>query len=355
MARKRCPHGAVLPKGLKCDRGFLVIRIFTDKGPYNRGCGPHNKAMEAIARLEIGRIREQQYLKTFDLPSKTKRIKFDEAAKLFIKRHYKDYRDPETHQPRSSKSISGIGYTMNVLGEAFNDFYLDAITLGDLKTYRIQKIEFEDAMPGTLNRHMADLSSMLTQFERWNAEDDKAVQIKLPEKNPCLQLPDLKEHPRTRIASMDELRRLKAACQDLNDPSMWSIIETELWTSLRLGDLERLEDAEVKNGYFTIKQGKTGSDVSFPESAKPKWNKVFANFRDRWEAVRVKAFCGSLQFRDLRKTGLQMIESQFTPEQLAMKAGHSDSKVTKKWYLSRQNVEQNRSMLEATKKLLEGL
>lgn len=354
MTKQKCPHGSALPRGLICDRNYLIIRLKTNKGPYNRGCGAHTKEMEAIARIELGRIREQQYLNTFGLPSKTRRIKFDEARKLFIQKHYVEWRDPSTNQPRGAKSIGATQGRFNTMGEFFDGFYLDAISLKDLKDYRAQKLEFDDMKAGSLNRHMADMSSLFTQFERWNMEDPHAPQIKLAPKNPCEYLPDLLETPRKRIASMEELRRLKLSCKELNDLAMWSIIETELHTSLRYSDLMKLENISVVEGQFTLKQGKTGGDISFPASAKPQWSKVFTNFQARWEKARKQAMCCDLQFRDLRRTGLQMLEKTFTVDQISMKAGHADSKMTK-WYLSGNNSEKISPMVETMKKLLEEL
>lgn len=360
MSKKKCEHGKILPRGLRCDRGYLVIRLETDHGEYFKGCGPHTKESEGAARAELGRIRERQYLGTFGLPEKTKRLKFDEAAKIFHQKHYVDWRDPKTYQPRGKKSISSNQSRMRVLGEYFDGYWFDAITLKDLKEYRKQKIEFDDQSAATLNRDMATLSSMYVEFERWNAEEPGQPQVRLPAKNPCKLLPDLEETPRTRVPTIDELKRIKYACGWFNIPSMWTAIETTLCTSLRLNDLRQFAVAVARDGVVKITQSKTGKPISFPESARPEYTKAMVNFTGRWKKVVGFAGCPDLWFKDLRKFGPQYLQEEkdesgkprYSEKDLADLLGN-DEKTARRWYLKDTSHEQRASMVEATKKMIE--
>ncbi len=352
--KTRCPHNALLPKGLICDRGYLHIRISTDKGPYNRGCGAHTPEAEAVAIIHLNRIREQIHLGNFGLPSKTERIKFKAAREIFHRKQFVEYRDEKTHAPRTAQSIASNSSILNVLGATFDEYWLDAITRKDLKLYRKEQIEYKGISAGTLNRRMAVLGSLLSSFRRWVA-DEEIDPVRLPTDSPLL--PDLEEMPRDRVASLDELKALKQACIDLDDIPMWSIIETELYTSLRLNDLKKLEHIEAAGGTIEITQSKTHKTIRLPENIKPNWAKVFINFRYRWEEIRDKAAetipsVKDLQFRDLRKTGLRLLKKQFTDEQIAKKGGHS-VEVYRKHYAGGQEAEELVPMIDAVKKLLD--
>lgn len=348
-----CIHGSLLPLGLICDRGYLHIRLKTERGPFNRGCGPHTSSNEKIGRLALDDIRVKQRLGTFNLQVVT-RIKFSEAMEIYWERHFIKYRDPRTHQPRSKSSLNTLS-AIRALRSWFDEYYVDAIGLKELMRYRKKRLEYDGVANGTANREMATLGSFFNMWERWIAAEE-VDEVKLPKKNPCMLLPDLEELPRDRVASLDELRALKQACIGLNDLPLWTVIETEIHTSLRKSDLMKLEAVEANaDGSITLTQGKTGTNISLPASAKPNWSKIFTNFDSRWDRARRLALCPDLQFRDLRKTGLRLLETDFTPDQIASKAGHSDSKITKKWYLKGNQASTIAPMIEATKKILESL
>lgn len=363
MGKQSCKHGSLLPRGLKCDRGFLIIRLKTPEGPYNKGCGPHTPAMEKIAKLALEDIRIKQRLGSFNLPSKLKRITFDEATEIFHQKHFIEYRDPKTNKPRSAISIVTNKSHMNALNSFFGRWYLDALTLQGLEAYRKKRLEYDGCAHGTVNRDMALLGSMIRQLKTW-VLSKKIDPIMLPKDetgafiNPCEFLPDLQEIPRNRIASVDELKRLKAACYDLKDPGMWCIIETELTSCLRKSDLKEYLFKEAVGDTVTLVQSKTGLNISLPKLKRPDWAKVWTNFDARWERVRLKAVCADLQFRDLRKTGLRMAHDQgFSVSEVSSLAGHADEKTTKKHYLDMGKVQavSNTRLVEALEKVLKGI
>lgn len=356
--KNKCPHGSKLPKGLVCDRGYLAIRLFTPKGRYYRACGPHTKEMEKIGVIALNQIRESIYLGTFGIAPKTTRTRFKDARATFLRLQYIEYRDAETHERRGHKSIVSARAILNNLGEYFDGFWLDVITLKDIKAYRKQRLEIDEVVGSTVNREMAVMASIFNCFERWIAEEE-ITPITLPPKNPCSMLPDMVEESRERVASVPELRALKAACVELNDQSMWSIICTEMETGLRLNDLMRLPNCEIVNGQIILRQGKSKKDLRLPEMAMPHWSKVFVNFTNRWEKVRACAArsipeIATLWFRDIRKTGLRRHQGRHSDEVIAKLAGN-DVKVTQRWYLDDKTAEEVRPMIEETRQFLQEL
>jgi integrase len=357
--RLPCKHGVVLPRALKCDRGYLVLRLKLD-GRWLPGvhCGPHTPANEKAARLKLDEMRLKQKLGTLHIPNKVKRLKFELAKDLYYTKHFEEYRDPKTNEPRSAESKQTARSHLAAINSWFSDFYIDAITVRDLVLFRQKRLEVDGVANGTINRDMSVLASMLNMFRYW-VEADEIEPVKLPinkegaAHNPCELLPDLHEEPRKRVATMDEIRRLLVSCDELKDGAMRSIILTEIYTSLRLNDLMKLENAVVNDDVIDLIQGKTRKDIQLPGDTKPNWSKVFTNFRSRWEAVRANAGIPDLQFRDLRKTSLQMLQGLFSDEDIAKKAGHSSSVITKKWYLRNTQAEETRPMFEAIKRKLQ--
>lgn len=362
-AKIPCQHGVLLPRGLKCDQGYLRIRLKTEQGPYTVGCGPHTPAFEKIARLKLDDIRIQQRLGKFNLPSKVKRIRVDEAIEIYYKKHFVEYRDPKTNAPRSATSLLTQKSRMSAISSFFGNYYLDAINLPALKAYRKKRMEYDDSANATVNRDMATLASLINCFKTWNLS--KEIQpVALPKDetgqfiNPCQYLPDLEEKPRDRVATPHELKLLKEACFMLKDPGMWSIIGTELVSCLRKADLKTYLITEGSNGTVTVKQSKTGLDISLPKLERPDWAKVWTNFDARWDRVRTAAGVPDLQFRDLRKTGLRMAhELGFSISDVASLAGHADEKTTKKHYLdlSKSQADRNSKLVEALEKQLESI
>lgn len=352
--KRYCEHQVLLPRGLTCAKGYLSIRLMIRDRLYTEGVGAHTPETFKLATMRLAKLQEDQLLGRFDIESKKARITVAQAIELYWQKHFVEYRDPETHAPRSKDSITTAKSHLWAFKRFAGRLWLDTLLPKDIRSYRAYRLEFDHSKAGTVNKDMAYVNSMLNMFKQWNIEKE-IEPVQLPAENPCQFVPDMKEIPRDRVASIDELRKLKQSCKDLNDMAMWSIIETELYTSLRLNDLQKLEHAEVENGIIALTQGKTGTGIKLPGEVKPNWSKVFTNFRSRWERTRSHAGIHDLQFRDLRKTSLRLVEDQFTSEQLANKAGHSSDKITKAWYLKGLQAEKMRPVIEATKRIVENL
>lgn len=348
-----------LPKGIRVNHGYVEVRIFPDGKQYSRTFGKDTPLARQLATIHLNEKRKEIFMGTFNV-SKVGRILVSDALDLFFDKHFKNYQHPETNEARSKESCTNTKSIIRLLKSFFEKYFVDELDVKALKEYRQQRIEFDDLANGTVNRELVILGSMINCFRLW-VESDEVKPVRLPADksgaavNPCEVLPKLTERPRKRVASATELAALYRACFALGDAAMWSIIETELDTTLRYSDLMKLETVEVVNNQITVRQGKTGNDVNLPGIVKPVWSKVFINFRSRWEAVRDKAGCPDLQFRDIRKTGMQMLEQLgFSAEDIALTAGHSSKAITQKWYLAgTANAKKALPLVEARRALIE--
>jgi integrase len=362
--RKECPHGVLLPRGLKCDRGYLSLRLKQDgRWIPQRGLGPHTPTYEKAARLILDDIRLKQKFGTFAIPVKSKRLKFKDVAWMFFRQHFELWRDPTTHAPRSHSSILNTKYMIKYIVEYFGEFYFDAIKPKDVKEFKTDVVEFDDLAPGTFNRRKGLLSSMFTAVTQW-VKTEEMEAIKLPPENPCDFVPDLEETPRKRLASRQELSAIKKACLLLGLPQFWNLIYISLDTNVRLGDLESVLAAEAKEGFIEIKQHKTGRAIMMPALEQTK-QAVYKARRYRWEQVRAKASeiliqegempCHDLQWRDLRKTGINMLEGLGASVQNQQDAaGHASSKTTERHYRQAKPVALV-ALSEAKRKILDSL
>ncbi len=367
--RKQCPHNVVLPRGVLCDRGYLFLRIAPEGKWMRRGFGPHTSANEKAVRLALEDIRLKQKLGTFNIPVKTKRIKFKDARPIYLQRHFLDYRDPKTNEPRSAASVNSARSALKVLGNYFDDYYLDSITLKLLKLWREHRLTYEGVEGSTINRQMAVLSSLIENYKKW-VEGDEEDPIKLPVDkegkfyNPCAAMSDLAEIPRklpvhTLPEFLDLLRRLKQACSELKDESMWTVIRSTLDFAGRKQDVKDLGNAKIEGRDLVIERGsKTGKEIRLPMDMKPdvNWAKFFPNFDKRFRAVRDAAGQPWLWYRDLRKVSMQMAElAGFSAAEISDAVDHSSEEFTKKWYLQNDKSEKVRPIIEARRKMMEGL
>jgi integrase len=345
--RKPCSHNIILPRGLECNRGYLFVRIFPDKKSLLKGCGQHNKANQKTAELLLNDYRQKIALNSFELPKQLKRLTFSEAWGVFFKHHYEEYRHPSRNTPRSEGSKASAIGAYSTLAKLLGNPFFDAITAEDIRV----KVKEGISHPATMNRYKGVLSSMFSILKRLS-EDGRIEPVKLPKENPCNFVPDLEEKSRDRVASTEELKKLKEACFSLNDPGLWNIILTELDTTLRLGDLKRLDGIETKNGYITIKQGKTGKDITLPDMPKTARGSIFTNRRKRFEKAIEKSGLMNLQFRDLRRTGADMLKKLgYSKELIKDTLGHSSSDTTEK-YLNWKDPAAIRPLIEARREHL---
>lgn len=100
---------------------------------------------------------------------------------------------------------------------------------------------------------------------------------------------------------------------------------------LSMKDLKNLEIGQE----IDTSRSKTGVRVNIPIANLVKLD--WYGWRTRWEKAREKAGLTDLQFRDLRKTGINWMKGKFDLKLISEYAGHADIKTTEKSYTIKQS------------------
>lgn len=302
----------------------------------------------------LNRIREKQYLGVFNLPQRVQRIRFKDAQEVYYQKHFVEWKHPKLNKPRTDQSKRNAKSILGNLNKFFGEYYLDAITVNTIKLYNAARLEVEQVAAATINRERAVLSSLFSMFKQWS-KDGALKPVRLPADNPCEGVPTLQEEPRSRVASFTELTRIKQACQELDDMELWSIVQLELKTTLRKGDLMRLHNAKTRDGAVYLTQGKTSKVINLPEGMKPLAAFNFVNLYRRWVKVSERAGLPDLQFRDLRRTGADMLKKQNVTDTLIKDTlGHTNTLTTQR-YLNHKDIEALKPILEARNRLVDSI
>lgn len=250
-----------LPRGVRLDHGYVQVRLFHN-GCYalckNFGplC-PESLDAAAAAYLEAKkRIREGKW----GIKREARQIKFSEARAIFLRRHYVEYRDPSTGAARTLGSISTARASLNMLGAAFDKEWLHEIGIKEIKAFKEECIDVGQAA-ATFNKQRMFLRSMYAMFQLWIHEGTSDVRLPTDPDgksfNPIDFVPTLVENRRTRVPTIEELKKAHLWCVE-NDQELWYAIEMALLTALRKSDLVGLTGAV--NG----KQKKTGDNFQLP-------------------------------------------------------------------------------------------
>ncbi len=272
--RQPCKHGAVLPRGLVCDRGYLFIRLFTKGRPILReGCGAHNPQTQKLAVIKLNRYREKKFFGKMDAAPDLPSITCSEAFDLYI------------NHAKPSRNITGV--IVSRLKPAFGSILYDQLKPAQIIKYREAREKSVDPRTGkqlkfsTVNREQSILQGIYTTIKEWKKiEKDGIPDFKLPEENPCIYVhkPSEEIYARKRVPTDEEMGEAKKWCLT-NDPELWSTVIHSIVTMLRKSDLQAVIDNNLTEGI----QGKTQKPfkvrTSFPVP------KSLTNWRKRWEAL----------------------------------------------------------------------
>lgn len=341
MSRKY--KNRTLPRGILVDRELVYIRVF-ERGktkPFLKSFGNVNdKGVLDTAIAELHRIREQIRLGKFKQEDKTSRIRFLDAAEMFL-----------IKKPVWRGNFKG-------LLEFFNNYWLDEITylkVADYRPWRSQqtkRVHGEDKPieQSSINRELTGLSSMISKLKLW-VELGEIRPIDLPPHNPVKLVRKLKGgwyderlSRRKRVLSPTELPKFI----ELSPVRLQRIIIGALNTALRKKDLLALKKDNTTLAAEQLEglQSKVGSMYIVPNNNNLKWlfdttnESVFddTNFRKEFDATRLKLIeelrkdgieCEWFQFKDLRRTALRKVWDE-TKDLLLCRdlAGHKDAKTT---------------------------
>lgn len=151
------------------------------------------------------------------------------------------------------------------------------------------------------------LKTMFKLMEGWNKRGETNYMI--PDHNPAKFVTKMSNthNRRDRYATMDELRKLKTACHNI-DPEMWIHVFRAILTGLRKESLQRVQ------GKVDLIPSKTsrssGVRVVLPVSFQ---GGKIRNFDARWANVKREAGILDLHWHDLRHTSATMLKQLGVP------------------------------------------
>jgi integrase len=309
-----------LPRGLRIDHGYLQVRIQNQGSVYCKNFGLDTPMARLHAAKHLADKRIEISLGKWGIAPEVPSKKFEDAAKIFYDLWSMEI-DPDgmpKHTPEA------CGTVKRILDKSLTPFFgrmnLETIRPIDVQTWRDRRLK--DVLGTSANREQEVLSSMFNSIERW-VKTERIKKFKLPEENPCQYIKKAKQNKRERVLSTQELARLKVSCVALNDLDLWEICKMALKSLLRKKDLMNLEVGRS----IDLEQSKTGVRVIIPVKSNSVLN--YVNFRKRWESARKSAQLEDVEFRDLRKTGVNMLKMKgYSLKLMSEFLGHSNTKTT---------------------------
>ncbi len=307
--------------GVRIDKGYVQVRIMHKGRYYCKNFGAdcdlareyaNKHALEKRHEIRLGKFGVEP-----EIPSKL----FKDAAAIWLKLWSEETNPDGTllHNENSVRETARV--VEKVLLPCFSRQRVESIRPIDVETWRNALLR--TGISGTsANRYQATLSSLFGSLIRW-VKVEKISAFKIPAENPCKPVEKAPNVKRKRVLTINELKGLKAACMEAQDHDLWEICEMAIKSLLRKKDLFALEAGLD----IDTTQAKTSRPIRLPVSVLRPLR--YGNFRKRWEAARKAARLQDVQFRDLRKTGLNLLKMRGHSLKLMSEfAGHADQKTT---------------------------
>lgn len=309
-----------LPRGIRIDHGYVQVRLRFKGQMFCKNFGKDNSYARYLATMYLYEKRKEILEGRFGIVRQLPRKKFSEVADLYFERWSKQIA-PEGHISHSERGRDTVRYILNSSLKAyFGDMWYDEIKPKDVQNWRERRTQ--TVLGTTANREQVVLSSLFTNIHRWISLENIA-KFQIPQENPCKVVQKAKTRKRTRLLTTQELKVLKEACFQRNDGDMWDIVKLALKSLLRKSDLQQLDSGKE----IDIIQSKTNNDLSLPVMVDKPLN--YINFRKRWIDVRRDANLEDVQFRDLRKTGANLLKLKNHSNKLISEfLGHSSTATT---------------------------
>lgn len=306
-----------LPRGIRIDHGYVQVRIMHKGRYYHKNFGYDSPLARELAGIHLAEKRKEILMGTFGIVKVLDEKTFEQVASLYFSIWSKEL-DAEGKPAHGSADtvrqfISGpLRYFWQML---FHE-------VRPVDVLRWRQLRLKTVLGTSVNREQAVLSSIFSHIERW-VKTEQIDAFKLPAENPCKSVEKAPNRKRQRVLSILELKALKAACLEANDHDLWEICEMALKSLLRKKDLFALE---AGLDIDTV-QAKTGRPIHLPvDVLKPL---RYKNFRRRWVAVRQSARLVDVQFRDLRKTGANLLKMKAHSQKMISEfLGHASTRTT---------------------------
>lgn len=317
-----------LPKGICLDHGYIQVRIQHAGILRTKNFGKDSPFAREMASIYLAERRKEILMGKCGMTPPAPKRRFKEVCALWLPLWRKEA-DGDGRPIHSELSIYERERTINkVLIPAFGDKWFDEITTPMVEDWREGLLaDQERGISGTtINRYQGPLSAIFTDTMKWVEAGKIKPAFALPAKNPCLSATWAKNKVRDRVLTQYELRKLKNAFFSLNDADGWSICKMALKSTLSMADLKALDTGDT----IDTQRTKTGVPVNIPIQVKVMFQ--WKNWRRRWEAAREAAGLVDVQFRDLRKTGINMIAGRHDTKLVSQYAGHASVKTTEGIY-----------------------
>lgn len=314
-----------LPKGMRLDHGYLQVRIMHQGRVYHKNFGPDSALARSLAEIHLSEKRKEILMGRFGIAKELPSKKFKEVAEIYYEKWSKEL-DPEGRIAHGgAKEVQRV-IKANLV-PYFGQYAYEEIKPKDVVKWREERLK--TVLGTSVNREQAVLSSIFSHIERW-VSTAALASFKLPTnlqtgtiENPTKSVEKARNRKRKRVLSVMELKALKQACLEAKDADLWEICEMALKSLLRKKDLFNLE---MGIDIDTI-QAKTQRSIHLPVSVLRPLR--YANFRKRWEAVRKSARLVDTQFRDLRKTGANLLKMKNHSNKLISEfLGHASTRTT---------------------------
>ena len=316
-----------LPKGLRLDKhgavDYVQVRIFNNGEMYTKNFGPDSPTARQVAGIHLAEKRKEILMGKIGVSPELPRKRFKDVAAIFVKEWGKEL-DPNGKPCHSDDAAVGLA---NRLGSAilptFGNAWYDEIRPIDVKAWRDKRTQTVTGT--TANREQVILGSIFSSVEKW-IKIEKIPAFKTPAENPCTGIEKAPLVKRERNLSEYEISKLLWAAKELGDDNGLENIVLALETCLSLKDLHRLHLGDTIN----LKRTKTGVDVLLPIVVlhQPSW----VNWRKRFEAIRAKAGIKDVEFKDLRKSGGNLLVGLHDVKLVSQYMGHADVQTTEGIY-----------------------
>lgn len=313
-----------LPKGIRLDHGYIQVRIMNKGRIYCKNFGLDSSLGRELAQIHLAEKKKEILMGKFgvqQIPQK----KFSEVADIYLALWSK-----EITPDGALKHVENSVYNTKIVIESefkpfFKNYYFDEILPKDVDAWRTHRLK--TVLGTTANRNQNILSSIFSHIEQW-VKTETVKTFKLPSENPCQFVEKSSTRKRERLITQYEISKLKLAAKELGDENACDNISLAIKTCLSFNDLESLKFGDIVN----LNRSKTGVAVNIPITVKhiPNWT----NWRKRWLDICAKATLTDIEFRDLRKAGINILKDRgHDMKAVSQYAGHASEKTTESFYI----------------------
>jgi integrase len=277
-----CFPNESLPRGLRCNKGYLELYIARNGQLVVEAFGKDNKDHRKFAKIRLAELTVQLQRGTYKAPSSEVELTTAEALDIFYRLHGPNL--------TSEKARIECQYALFQLKAAVGHILWHELNYQHCQESIYQAAIDKGLKNSTIRKRFMWLSLAWTKFNFWNETVPTKLKqrVKMQTKNPVTLAKEsigrrglsVAHLARTRVPSREEVKAAKAWCM-ANDPELWQAIKQAVILALRKQDLIK---AQTLNGPVHLTQSKTGKPINIPFVIQRPVS--FVNFRNRWDRLR---------------------------------------------------------------------